>query len=78
MALSVEERIKAWITPSLITCFGIISWNLINEIRSDVKALLEANAGTQVKIQNLEKRIDGIETLIYSQQIIAIKGKDGK
>lgn len=64
----VESRIKAYLTPILITCFGAISWSLISEIRTDIKALLAANAQTQVKIQQLEKRLDGVETILYSQR----------
>ena len=65
----VESRIKAYLTPILITCFGAISWSLISEIRTDVKLLLEANAQTQVKIQQLEKRLDGVENILYSQRL---------
>jgi hypothetical protein len=64
----VESRIKAYLTPILITCFGAISWSLISEIRTDIKALLAANAQTQVKIQQLEKRLDGVEHVLYSQR----------
>ncbi len=64
----VESRIKAYLTPILITCFAAISWSLISEIRTDIKALLEANAQTQVKIQQLEKRLDGVEAILYSQR----------
>jgi hypothetical protein len=69
----VESRIKAYLTPILITCFGAISWSLISEIRTDVKLLLEANAQTQVKIQQLEKRLDGVENVLYSQRMFALK-----
>lgn len=81
MAVNIEDRIKAWLTPGLITCFGVASWNIISEIRSDVKALLEANAATQVKIQNLEKRLDNMEDVIYTDRLAAILPKeqpDGK
>lgn len=69
MADIVESKIKAYLTPILITCFGAISWSLISEIRTDVKLLLEANAQTQVKIQQLERRLDGVETIFYSQRL---------
>lgn len=69
----VESRIKAYLTPILITCFGAISWSLISEIRTDIKALLAANAQTQVKIQQLEKRLDGVENVLYSQRMFALK-----
>ena len=76
MAETFESKIKAWLTPGLISCFGIVSWNLISEIRTDVKALLASNAQVQVKIENLERRLDGVEDVIYSQRIVAVLPKE--
>jgi hypothetical protein len=76
MAASFDEKIKSWLTPGLISVFGMVSWTLINEIRSDVKALLASNAEVKVRIQNLEKRMDGVETLIYSERLAAILPKE--
>jgi hypothetical protein len=76
MAETFESKIKAWLTPGLITCFGILSWNLISEIRTDVKALLASNAQVQVKIENLERRLDGVENVIYSQRLFATLPKE--
>ncbi len=76
MADTFESKIKAWLTPGLISCFGIVSWNLISEIRTDVKALLASNAQVQVKIENLERRLDGVEDVIYSQRIVAVLPKE--
>jgi hypothetical protein len=64
------------LTPGLISIFGLISWTLINEIRTDVKALLAANAEVKVRIQNLERRMDGVEDVIYSQRLAAILPKE--
>jgi hypothetical protein len=73
----VENKIKAYLTPGLITCFGVVSWTLIDEIRTDVKSLLAANAEVQVKIQNLEKRMDGLENVVYySQRLFATKPEE--
>lgn len=72
MASTFDERIKAWLTPGLITCFGVLSWNLITEIRADVKILLESNAQVRTKIEGLEKRMDGIESIIYNHNVLAI------
>jgi len=49
MANNFDEKIKAWLTPGLITVFGVFSWNLITEIRSDVKILLKSAAQTDIK-----------------------------
>lgn len=73
MANTPVEKVKAWLTPGLITCFGMISWNLISEIRGDVKQLLASNAEVQVRIQSLEKRMDGLENVVYAQRVFAIK-----
>ena len=72
MAVTFDEKIKSWITPSLITCFGMISWNLITEIRSDVKLLLESNAQVKTKVESLEKRMDGLESIIYNHNVLAL------
>lgn len=76
MAANFDEKIKAWLSPGLITIFGMISWTLINEIRTDVKALLAANAEVKVRIQNLERRMDGVEHMIYSERLAAILPKE--
>ena len=73
MAVTSVEKVKAWITPTLMTCFGMIMWTLISEIRTDVKALLAANVEVQIRIQNLERRMDGVESVINSQRVFAIK-----
>jgi len=83
MANSVETKVKAWLTPGLITVFGIVSWGLINEIRSDVKSLLASDAQTKVRVEILERRLDRFESKIYSntylteyEKLFAIKPKE--
>lgn len=58
---NLKNEIKAWITPGLITCFWIISWSTVNEIKADLKKLLEAKAQNEVIIPNMERRIDNVE-----------------
>ncbi len=67
------EKVKSWLTPILITGFSTVLWNLFTEIRSDIKTLLAANAEVQIKIQSLEKRMDGLETKVYSQRAFFLK-----
>jgi len=74
---AVEEKVKAWLTPMLITGFGVMSWSLISEIRSDVKSLLSATTQMQIKIEMLEKRMDGVENIVYNQTF-AILPKETK
>jgi hypothetical protein len=61
MSEAAKNEIKAWITPGLITCFWVISWSTVNEIKGDLKKLLEAKAQTEILIPNMERRIDNVE-----------------
>ena len=70
------EKVKAWLTPLLITGFGSVLWSLFTEIRSDIKILLSANAEVQVRISSLERRLDGLENVVYSQRTFALKPED--
>jgi hypothetical protein len=72
MASTFDDKIKAWLTPGLITCFGFLSWSLITEIRADVKVLLESNAQVKTKVENLEKRMDGLESVFYNHNVLAL------
>lgn len=76
MATASVEKFKSWLTPGLVTCFGMLLWNLFTEIRTDIKTLLAANAETQVRIQALEKRMDGIENVVYAQRMFALKPEE--
>ena len=84
MANSVETRIKAWLTPSLITVFGVVFWSLIGEIRADVKQLLNSDAQTKVRVEIIENRIERLESRVFSkamlisgfEKLFAIKPKE--
>jgi hypothetical protein len=73
MENSFDVRIKAWVSPILITVFGVMSWSLISEIRSDVKMLLNSNAQTIVRLESLEGRMTKAESIIYTERLFAIK-----
>lgn len=73
---NVETRLKAYLTPLLITGFSIVMWSLINEIRNDVKNLLAANAETQTKMSAIERRLESAEKVIFSQRVFAIKPEE--
>jgi hypothetical protein len=70
------EKFKAWISPLLITAFGVVFWSLISEIRSDVKMLLRTTAQSDVKIENLERRVNILEGFVRGSQAFAIKPED--
>jgi hypothetical protein len=78
MENSFDVKIKAWISPILITVFGVMSWSLISEIRSDVKMLLKSSAQYEIRIGNLESRMTKNEPLIYTERLFAIKPEEIK
>jgi hypothetical protein len=50
--------IKSWVFPALLTVLAAIIWHDVNEIKSDVKALMAQS--------NIDKtRIDNLERIIY-------------
>lgn len=54
------ETLKAWIFPGLVSILGMMIWNDVNEIKSDVKALMAQS--------NIDKtRIDNLERIIYKK-----------
>lgn len=76
MANSFDVKIRAWLTPGLITIFGMISWTLIDEIRTDVKLLLNNDAQTRIRLDNLEYRMDKAEAVIFKERVFAIKPEE--
>jgi hypothetical protein len=70
------EKVKSWLSPMIISAFGFVLWSLLSEIRSDVKSLLQAEAATNIKIENLERRVTSNEVLITQNRLFAIKPEE--
>jgi len=57
---SALDEIKAWLFPSLVGILGVIIWQDIKEIKSDIKSLIVQS--------NIDKtRIDNLERIIYKK-----------
>ena len=50
-------QIKAWLFPSIITMLAAIIWNDVQEIKSDVKALMAQSNIDKTRIDNLERNV---------------------
>ena len=48
---------KVWIFPSLASAMALLIWNDVNEIKSDVKALMAQSNVDKTRIDNLERQI---------------------
>ena len=70
------DKVKSWLSPMIVSGFGFVLWSLLSEIRSDVKVLLQAEAATNIKIENLERRVSATEVLITENRLFAIKPEE--
>ena len=67
------EKVRPWVSPMIVSGFGFVLWSLLQEIRSDVKVLLQAEAATNIKIENLERRVSATEAFMAQNRLFAIK-----
>ena len=51
------SQVKAWLFPSIITVLAAIIWNDVQEIKSDVKALMAQSNIDKTRIDNLERDV---------------------
>ena len=49
------ENFKVWIFPSLVSILAMMIWNDVNEIKTDVKALMAQSNVDKTRIDNLER-----------------------
>jgi hypothetical protein len=70
------DYIREFISPILIAIIGYYSMTTLNEIRSDVKTLLETSAKHTEQIRSLERKVFGMVSIEYNYlKIIFDKNK---
>lgn len=70
------ERVKSYVTPFLLSAFCLVMWDMITEIRSDVKMLLKTSAQNDVRVEGIERRVEVVEAFIAQNRLFAIKPED--
>lgn len=59
---TVVSSFKIWLFPTMVSIIGVLIWQEISEIKSDVKALLAQS--------NIDKtRIDNLERVLYNKPV---------
>jgi hypothetical protein len=53
----VVASFKSWIFPGLVSILGMMIWNDVNEIKSDVKLLMAQSNVDKTRIDNLERQL---------------------
>jgi hypothetical protein len=51
------NNIKAYLFPTLVSILGMMIWNDVNEIKSDVKQLMAQSNIDKTRIDNLEREV---------------------
>ena len=67
----VGNAIKIYLFPSLVTILAMLIWRDVNELRSDVKALLAQSNVDKTKIENLEKDVRMLDQAVFNKRITA-------
>ena len=56
------EKFKLWIFPGLASILGLMIWNTVTEIKTDMKFLMAQTSADHVRIDNLERVVYGKNT----------------
>lgn len=59
MKESPAAVLKVWLFPSLVSIIGLLIWNDVTEIKSDIKALMAQSNIDKTRIDNLEREVFG-------------------
>jgi hypothetical protein len=65
---NILKEVKSWITPALLSFVSMMLYQDMQEMKSDIKLLLNQNAQDKVRIDNLETRFLRIEDHLYNKK----------
>ena len=65
---NILKEVKSWITPALLSFVSMMLYQNMQEMKSDIKTLLNQSAQDKVRIDNLETRFLRIEDKLYNKQ----------
>lgn len=55
----ILDRIKAWAFPAMITFLATIIYNDLQQIKTDIRTLMQHSSADDIRIQNLERQVFG-------------------
>lgn len=65
---NVLKEVKSWITPALLSFVSMMLYQNMQEMKGDIKTLLNQSAQDKVRIDNLESRFLRFEDKLYPKQ----------
>lgn len=66
---NILREVKSWITPALLSFVSMMLYQDMQEMKSDIKTLLNQNAQNEVRIDNLENRFLRVEDNLYNKKL---------
>ena len=66
---NILREVKSWITPALLSFVSMMLYQDMQEMKGDIKTLLNQNAQNQVRIDNLENRFLRVEDNLYNRKL---------
>lgn len=63
MSVSASDKVKIWLFPTVMSLLAALIWHDVNEIRTDIKALMAQSSIDKTRIDNLER-------IVYSSKSI--------
>ena len=55
--INIIDKIKIWASPAILSILGMVIWSDLQEMKHDVKRLLEVSSSQQARIESLERDI---------------------
>ena len=65
--VNIIDKIKIWASPAILSILGMIIWADLQEMKHDVKRLLEVSSSQQARIESLERDIALIKGLYFKK-----------
>lgn len=53
--VNIIDKIKIWASPAIMSVLGMLIWSDLQEMKHDVKRLLEVSSSQQARIESLER-----------------------
>ena len=64
---NIIDKIKIWASPAIISILGMVIWADLQEMKRDVKRLLEVSSSQQARIESLERDMSLIKSTYFKR-----------
>jgi hypothetical protein len=64
---NILKEVKSWITPALLSFVSMMLYQNMQEMKGDIKTLLNQSAQDKVRIDNLQDKVLRIEDFMFNK-----------